>query len=117
MLDIAALERIGLDRERRVTHSLRNPASSTRAGRALAAYGRSYGYGFERGPKALRDHAQVILHAKWLYKELVTDPGERRQAPRARQQRVGRHGAANRLRCVQRVTARQLFMDRRSHER
>lgn len=34
----------------------------------------SYGYGFERGPKVLRDHAQVILHAKWLYKELVTDP-------------------------------------------
>jgi hypothetical protein len=33
----------------------------------------SYAYGFEGGPKALRDHAQVILHAKWLYKELVAE--------------------------------------------
>lgn len=34
----------------------------------------SYAYGFEDGPRVLRKHAQVVLHAKSLYKELVADP-------------------------------------------
>ena len=36
----------------------------------------SFGYGFERGPPILRDHAQLILHAKYLYKERVKDPSD-----------------------------------------
>jgi hypothetical protein len=34
----------------------------------------SFGYGFDGGPPILRKNAQLILHAKLLYKERVTDP-------------------------------------------
>ena len=39
----------------------------------------SYAYGFDGGPKILSDNAQLILHAKSLYKERVPDPDDAAQ--------------------------------------
>lgn len=39
----------------------------------------SYAYGFDGGPKILKDNAQLLLHAKSLYKERVLDPDDEAQ--------------------------------------